>query len=449
MTSFNRRTFCRNAATLFGFQWVPAHVVRAQNQNLLPSEKIRLAVIGCGGRGKVLLESMQDQDIVALCDVDEHRAADAFKSHPSARRFKDFRVMFDKMHKDIDAVVIATPDHTHVTATLAALGHGKHVYCEKPLAHTVKEIRLMQEAALRAKVVTQVGNQGHSSHTIRLFSEMIQSGVIGNVSEIHAGCDAFRDVYCRIGKPPSPSSKPPAHIDWDLWLGPLKPQPYEPDAVPFKWRGFNTFGNGCVADWFCHVVDPSFWALDLGAPIAITAETKNYDPIRDAKLYPEGCRIVYEFAAKGNRGPVKLIWHDGCVGIPAPSELVEDGRKVVGIGAVILGDKGKIMHGSHGASSVRLIPESRMKGFKPPEQTIPRIDKGDHQRDWLDAIRANRAAGSSFAYGGSLSELGLLGMIAVRRSGQRLEWDSEAVAFKNDKVANTLLEKEYRPGWGL
>jgi predicted dehydrogenase len=307
----------------------------------------------------------------------------------------------------------------------------------------------MRKAALESKVITQVGNQGHSSHSIRLFVEIVQAGAIGNITEIHAGCDAFRDVYCRIGKAASPPTEVPKELDWDLWMGPLKAHAYESAAVPFAWRGFSAYGNGCIADWVCHIVDPSFWALDLGAPTAITAEVTGYDPVKDAAFYPKGSRITYEFAGKGSRGPVKVVWHDGETSIPTPPELEEDKRKVVGIGAVIIGDKGKIMHGSHGAGSVRIIPESKMKAFTMPKETLPRVEKGDHHKDWLDAIRANRPAGSPFEYGGALSEIGLLGMIAIRHPGQRLEWDNDAVAFKNAPSANALLDKEYRPGWGV
>lgn len=448
-----RRSFISTTATAaFGCQFVPAHVVRAQGEARTPGNKIRLAVIGCGGQGGSDLNNMAGEDIVALCDVDERRAAGSFAKFPKARRFKDFRKMFDAMSNEIDAVLVGTPDHTHAVASLAAIGHGKHVYCEKPLAHTIAEVRAMRRAALEKKVITQVGNQGHSSDSIRLFVEMVQSGAIGKVSEIHAGCDAFRDVYCRISKQLAHQTEQhevPKELDWDLWQGPVAARKFHPDYLPFNWRGLSAYGSGCIGDWICHVVDPSFWALDLGMPIAVTAETKGYDPVKHAEYYPQGTKITFEFAAKGDRGPVKLIWHDGDFGIPQPEELTRDNRKVVGIGAVVIGDKGKIMHGSHGAGGVRMIPEERMQGYKVPAQTIPRVPKGHHQNDWLNAIRENRPAGSSFEYGGALSEIGLLGMIAVRRPGTRLEWDGEAMQIKNDAAANALLTPLYREGWTL
>lgn len=448
-----RRSFVStSAAAAFGFQFVPAHVVRAQGTANTPSNKVRLAVIGCGGQGGGDLGAMAGEDIVALCDVDDRRAADSFKKFPNAKRFKDFRQMFDAMSKDIDAVLVATPDHTHAVASLAAIGHGKHVYCEKPLAHTVAEVRAMRQAAIANKVITQVGNQGHSSDSIRLFVEMVQSGAIGKVSEVHAGCDAFRDVYCQIrdqAKHTSEKPEIPKELDWNLWLGPTADRAYHSAYLPFNWRGFTNFGSGCIGDWICHVLDPSFWALDLGMPTAITAETKGYDPEKHAAYYPQGTKITFEFPAKAARGPVKVVWHDGDFGIPQPEELTKEGRKVVGTGAVVIGDQGKIMHGSHGGGGCRLIPEARMQAYKLPEKTLARIPGGHHQNDWLNAIRENRPAGSSFEYGGALSEIGLLGMIAIRRSGTRLEYDSQAMKFTNDEAANSFLTPTYRSGWKM
>src|SRR5687768_1274426 len=196
--------------------------------------------------------------------------------------------------------------------------------------------------------------------------------------------------------------------------------------------------------WVCHVLDPSFWALDLDMLTAITAETKGYDPKTDGEFYPAGSRITFEFPAKGDRGPVKIIWHDGEYSIPQPEELTRENRKVTGTGAVVIGDKGKIMYGSHGAGGVGLIPSSRQKDFKRPDEKIPRVKNGDHQKDWLDAIREKRPAGSNFEYGGALTEIGLLGVIAIQRSGTRLEWDAKQMKFTNDAEANALITPVYR-----
>ncbi len=446
-----RRTFIPAAATAaFGFQVVPSHVVRAQEGKPSPNSKIRLAVIGCGGQGGSDLNQMASEDIVALCDVDDRRAADSFKKFPDAKRFKDFRKMFDEMSGKIDAVLVATPDHTHYVACMAAMQNGKHVYCEKPLCHTVAEVRSLQKVANEKKLITQVGNQGHSSHSIRSFTEMVQAGIIGNVTEVHAGCDAFKDIYHLTRVREELKQKPPLppELDWDLWLGPLKPRDYHPAYLPFNWRGFSAFGSGCIGDWVCHVLDPSVWALDLDLPTAITAEVKDYDPEKDVEFYPKGTRITFEFAAKGSRGPVKIIWHDGDFAIPQHEDLKKQDRKPVGIGAIVIGDKGRIMHGSHGGSSPHIITPELLKDFKRPEEKIPRVKDGNHQMDWLNAVRDNRPAGSPFSYGGALSEIGLLGMIAVRRPGVRLEWDAKSMKFTNDSAANKWLKTEWREGWG-
>jgi predicted dehydrogenase len=441
-----RRSFLRaSALATFGAQIAPTLRLRGQGA---PSQKLNIAAIGCGGQGASDLNGLAGENIVALCDVDDRRAAGSFQRFPGAKRFKDFRAMFEQMAGQIDAVLVATPDHTHATASLAAIAHGKHVYCEKPLAHTIGEVRAMQRAAEEKKVITQVGNQGHSSDSIRVFCEMIWAGAVGQVTEVHAGCDAFKDVYCQtrlLDKVRAERPPVPPELDWDLWLGPAAERPYHSAYLPFNWRGWSAFGSGCIGDWVCHVLDPVFWALDLGLPSAITAETQGYDPEKHVDFYPEGCRITYEFPAKGERGPVKVIWHDGAFGIPRPEEL-EPNRKVNGTGAVVIGETGKIMYGSHGAGGCRLIPETRMKDFPRPEPKLERV-RGGHQKDWLDAIRAGKQAGSNFAYGGALSEIGLLGMIAVRHPGVRLEWDATALRFTNHEPANVWVNPTRRAPW--
>lgn len=446
-----RRSFLpASAAAAFGFQFLPSRILRAQGNTPTPNNKIRLAVIGCGGQGEGDLNNMATEDIVALCDVDDRRAANSFNKFPQAKRFKDFRKMFDDMAGKIDAVLVATPDHTHFVASMAAIQNGKHVYCEKPLCHTVAEVRALQKAAVEKKVITQVGNQGHSSHSIRAFTEMVQAGCIGNVTEVHAGCDAFKDVYHLSRLREELKQKPPVpkELDWDLWLGPLKSRDYHQAYLPFNWRGFAAFGSGCIGDWVCHVLDPSFWALDLDLPTAITAEVKEYDPAKDMEFYPKGTRITFEFAAKGSRGPVKIIWHDGDFSIPQHEDLKKQNRQPVGIGAIVIGDKGRIMHGSHGAGSPHIITPELLKDFKRPDEKIPRVKDGNHHQEWLSAVREGRQAGSPFSYGGALSEIGLLGMIAVRRAGVRLEWDAKAMKFTNDEAANAFVKPEWREGWG-
>jgi predicted dehydrogenase len=445
-----RRTFLRSLGAAAAVQIVPRDVLGGPGY-VAPNSKIRLAAVGCGGQAWSDLKNMLDEEIVALCDVDERRAADAFKKLPNVPRYKDFRVMLDECADKIDAVLVGTPDHTHAVATLAALRRNKHVFCEKPLAHSVAELRaIREEAARRKQLVTQMGNQGHSSESIRVFCEMIWDGAIGKVTEVHCACDAFPNVYCQIDKLPSVrTERPPVppELAWDLWLGPAKERPYHPAYVPWNWRGWMAFGTGAIGDWVCHVVDPVFWALDLDMPETITAEVVDYDPREHAECYPPGSKITFKFPAKGDRGPVTLVWHDGKIRPPRPPEL-EPERQVPGVGAIVIGTSGKIMYGSHGAGGCRIIPEARMKEYRPPEKKIPRVKDG-HYRDWLNAIREGRPASSPFDYGARLSEIGLLGAIAVRFPGVTLRYDPVAVKFTNCDEANALLNPPYRAGWSL
>lgn len=447
MTPFspqNRRNFLRTAATLAtGIMVVPRHVVAASGQTP-PSERLNIAGIGVGGMGAGDISAVAPgNNIVALCDVDLQRAADTLKKFPTSVVHRDFRRMFDAMEKQIDAVVVATPDHTHAVAAMAAMRRGKHVYCEKPLAHSVYEIRQLMKAAREHKVVTQLGNQGHSYDSIRTFCEWIWDGAIGEVHTVHAGCNSVNSGIDRLSqlaeRPPVPST-----LEWDLWLGPAQARPYHPAFLPAAWRGWVPFGNGTVGDWTCHVVDPVFWALNLGAPATVQAEVADYDIKTQGLAYPKGEKITWQFAANGSRGPVTLHWYSGTQRIPRPPELETD-EKDITTGAVVVGSKGTIVYGSHGATHVRLIPQAKMDAYKKPPTRIPRVRS--HHEDWLKAIRTGKAAGSDFSYGGPLSELAMLGIIAVKLAGTRLEWDSSAMRFTNCPEASQFLKPPARLGW--
>jgi predicted dehydrogenase len=423
---------------------VPRHVLAASGKTS-PNEKLNIAGIGVAGMGRADLDAVSGENIVALCDVDLKHAADSFKKWPAARQFRDFRKMFDAIEKQIDAVVVATPDHVHAVAAMAAIRRKKHVYCEKPLAHSVYEVRQLMKAAKEHNVVTQLGNQGHSFDSIRLFCEWIWDGAIGKVHTIHAGCIAVNsgiDALPRLKE----HHAVPATLDWDLWLGPAQKRPYHPAYLPGAWRGWVPFGNGTVGDWVCHVVDPVFWALDLGAPATIQAKVKDYDPKTQGDAYPKGEIITYEFPAKGNRGPVTMHWYSGTEKIPRPKDLEKE-RNPVETGAVVLGDKGTIMYGSHGAGGVRIIPEAKMRAYKLPPKTIPRAK--EHHQDWLEAIRKGTKAGSDFSYGGPLTEIAMLGVIAIRLPGAKLAWDAAAMQFTNCPEANRFVNPPYRAGWTL
>ena len=278
-----------------------------------------------------------------------------------------------------------------------------------------------------------------------LFKELIEAGAIGQVHTIHAGCTAVNSGLNRLGQLKEEHAIPPT-LDWDLWLGPAQFRPYHPAYLPGAWRGWVPFGNGTIGDWCCHVVDPVFWTLDLGAPKTIVAQVKNYDFKTQGDAYPKGEIITFEFPAKGQRGPITLNWYSGTEKVPRPPELEKD-DKDVGTGAAVYGDKGTIVYGSHGAGGVRLIPQSKMDAFQRPPKTIPRAK--EHHQDWLEAIRNGNKAGSDFSYGGPLTEIAMLGVVAIKMAGTKLEWDTERMQFTNCPEANQYLNPSYRTGWTL
>jgi len=449
----DRRNFLRSTGTGIALvNLLPGSLLRGADR-LSANDKLKVAGIGIGSRGGSDVNEVAGlgHNIVALCDVDEKYAAKEFAKYPDAKRFTDYREMFDRLGKEIDGVVIGTPDHTHAIIAMEAIRRGKHVYCEKPLAHTVHEVRALMLAARRSRVVTQLGNQGHSSDTIRRVCEWIWAGAIGNVHTIHAGCDAFPHVYCQIPNLLKLAAKHevPQGLDYDMWVGPAEFMPYSPLWVPWNWRGWMPYGGGAIGDWICHVVDPAFWALDLGSPASVRAEAVNYDLRKDGLTYPPGTRITFEFPAAKKRGPVTLVWHDGVTKIPRPASFGPD-DKVPGTGAIIHGDKGMIVHGSHGGGNCHLLPDSLMEqysGQNTPAQKIPRV-KG-HAWDWVEAIRTGRKAGSDFDYGGPLTQLGLLGLIALKFPGESLEWNDQRMRFTNKPAANAFVNPPYRSGWKL
>jgi predicted dehydrogenase len=350
------------------------------------------------------------------------------------------------VQNEVDGVVVSTPDHTHASVVMAAIDLGKHIYCEKPLGHSLFEIRRMTEAARRKRVVTQVGNQGHSYDSIREFVEIIRAGLIGDVREVHARCESnYRPRGHRVRPTETPAVPP--NLDWDLWLGPAPQRPYHPAYHPGKWRGWLDFGSGVIGDWVCHIVDPVFWALELEAPTSIEAEALDYDDPRvRSETYPPGCVIRYEFPARGNRPAVKLNWYDGGVHPPRPAEL-DPGRDFPRMGAAVIGEKGGVLYGSHGASGVQLIPQERNRTYEKPPQKIPRSP--GHHEEWVDACKGSGRTGSPFEYGGPLTEIALLGLLALRFHRQKLEWDSSSLRVTNLPEANLWINPPRPAGWEI
>jgi predicted dehydrogenase len=452
-SKIDRRQFLYGAGASAAL--LQAEAAGAQTDRQLPAsiDKINVAGIGIGSQGGSDVDAIaaEGANIVALCDVDSKYAAKKFAQYPNAKQFVDYRVMLDQMGKEIDGVVIGTPDHGHAMIAMEAMKHGKHVYCEKPLAHNIHEVRMLMAAAHKYNVVTQLGNQGHSTGTIRRLCEWVWAGAVGQVHTVYAGCGEFREVYSQIrnlDKLDQHYDVPP-ELDYERWVGPVEFQPYTPFWVPWNWRGWLHFGTGTIGDWFCHVIDPSFWALDLGAPASVMAEVTDYDPAKHGATYPPGTKITFEFPAKKERGPVKLVWHDGSTPITKPDNFPSD-DEIPRTGAVLVGDKGMIVHGSHGAGGCHLLPQSirdQYSGANTPAEKIPRV-KGHHW-DWLEAIRTGRQAGSNFDYGGRLTQIALLGAIAIHYPGETLKWNDRAARFTNNDAANAYINPAYRKGYRL
>jgi predicted dehydrogenase len=358
----SRRGLLGTAAGAAAFTIVPRQVLGGAG-NVPPSEKLSIAAIGIGGRGAGDLDECRSENIVALCDVDEQHAGPVFKKYPNARKWTDFRKMLDEQ-KEIDAVVIATPDHLHAVVSMAAIQRGKHVYCEKPLAHCIWECRQVTLAARAAKVATQLGNQGQATEGNRLVSEIIWDGALGTVREVHAWCN--RPISQRGIERPKDTPPVPPTLDWDLWLGPAKWRPYHPAYLPFRWRGWWDFGTGVLGDIGCHQLDPVFRALKLGYPTTVQACSSNMDEPAAVKdqTAPKASIVRYGFPAREGFPPLTLTWYDGGLMPPRPAEL-EEGRKFgEADDNLFVGDKGKML-------GYRLIPEARMKEYGKPPQRIP------------------------------------------------------------------------------
>jgi hypothetical protein len=435
----SRRSFMSSTAAVAAFTIVPRHVLGGSG-NTAPSEKLNIAGIGIGGRGQGDIGEVSSENIVALCDVDFGHAAGTFKQYPKARQYRDFRKMLDKEDKNIDAVVVATPDHTHAVAAMRAIKMGKHVYCEKPLAHDIFEVRKLTEAAREAKVATQLGNQGQAFEETRLVCEFIWDGAIGPVREVHSWCN--RPISPRGLDRPKDTPPVPETLNWDLWLGSAPERPYHPCYLPFSWRGWWDFGTGVLGDIGCHQFAPIFRALKLGYPTSVEACTSGVN----SETAPLASIVRYEFPARGDMPPVKLTWYDGGLMPPRPAEL-EDGRRFGGADDnLYVGDKGKML--GH-----RLIPESRMKEYKKPPTTLPRSP--GHHKEWISACKGGPPAGSNFEVSGPMAEVVLLGNIAVRMSkklyeeGLKLYYDGPNMRVTNVPEANEYIRRKYRKGWKL
>jgi predicted dehydrogenase len=435
------------AAATFGFQIVPRHVIGGPGFTP-PSEKLNLGCIGVGGQGGGDIKDMDESglvNIVALCDVDLDHAAGTIKKYPNAKLHRDYRRLIEEQ-KDIDAVLVATPDHVHTPASILAMRAGRHVYVEKPLAHSVGEARQMAKVAKETGLVTQMGNQGHASEGLRLMREWIQAGLIGTVTEVHVWSDRPGHFWDTQGKPcPTDAPPVPKGLDWDLWLGPtVSNYTYHRDYCPVKWRGWWKFGNGALGDMAVHNADPAFYALDLGAPDWVEAETAP----NNGESFPEWNIITYHFPARGSQPAVTMKWYDGGKMPPKPPGMEED-RKLGDNGIYFVGDKGAMVAPGW-SGTPRLVPEARMQNFVMPAKTIPRAIKGGHRVEWIEACKTHKPedAHSGFWYSAPFTESLLIGLLAVR-FGKRIEWDPVNVKATNCPEAEPFIHKTYRQGYGI
>lgn len=445
--TISRRKFIGNVATAAaGITILPSFTVGGPGR-FSPSDKLNIAGIGVGGVGASNIKKMSNQNIVALCDVDWDYAAGTFKSYPNAKKYKDYRKMFDEMGNQIDAVVIATPDHTHAIATTAAMRMGKHVYVQKPLTHTVYESRVLRELANETKVATQMGNQGNSGEGIRKTCEWLWDGAIGEVTEVHAWTN--RPIWPQgLERPEETPSLPPT-LDWDLFIGPAQWRPYHPSYTPWNWRAWWDFGTGALGDMACHIMDPVFMALQLGYPSAVQGSSTQVN----TESAPHSSTIYYEFPERKKHKklkmpPVSLTWYDGGL-LPKRPEELKDGQ-IMGDssgGVIFVGTKGKLMCGCYGRNPI-LLPEELNNDYKRPEPSMRRIPEamsGGHEMDWVRACKEspeNRIETSScFNYSGPLNEMVVMGNLAIRLQDlkRKLLWDGE-----NMKITNLSDDDEIR-----
>jgi predicted dehydrogenase len=437
-TDISRRNFLAGSlAAATAFTIVPRYVLGGTG-NVPPSEKLNIASIGCGGMGAVDIKNLATQNIVALCDVDDPRAAKTFGLHPNAKKYKDFRVMLEKEQNNIDAVSVSTPDHAHALQAMMAVKMGKHVYCQKPLCHDLYETRKLTEEARKQKVVTQMGTQIHATNALKMAVEVIKSGTIGNVREVHIWSNKKESTPLNTARPLD-TPPVPQGLDWDLWLAGSPYRPYNPIYVPFKWRAFMDFGCGRLGDMACHIMDVAWWALDLDAPKTIEAMSTPCN----GETYPHSTLVRYEFGQRGNLPPVTMNWYDGGI-YPWEIEQLEPGRKLPSQGGLYIGDKGVLLAPHCGGP--RLIPETAMKDFVRPQQMFSR--EHNHWQEFIAACKGQGKTLSNFDYAGPLTEAVLLGILAMR-AGKKLDWDSKNLTVTNCPEANELLRRQYRPGYSL
>jgi len=470
-SSYSRRRFIRDSIGATGFFIVPRHVLG--RGFIPPSDKLNIAAIGCGGKAEVNLAyafNKGSDNIVALCDVDDRMAVKARAQWPKVPYYKDYRELLDKEVKNIDAVIISTPDHMHAPIALQAMQLGKHVYCEKPLTHDIYEARALTQAAEKYKVVTQMGNQGSSGNDTRKVETWIQDGILGDVHTVHVWTN--RPVWPQGISRPKEKFNVPAELDWNLWLGTSPPRDFNPIYLPAIWRGWVDWGTGALGDMGCHFIDVPYRALKLGYPVSVECSTGGvwtgfFEEAVYGESYPPSSKIHLQFPARGNVKPVELIWYDGGIKPKRPEELLPDEPfgEVDG-GILFEGTKGKLMAGLFGRNPV-VLPTSQMKDRQMPPSKYPFVEGAEsgHQQQWVKACKKGFGAytSSPFSIAGPLTETVLMGNLAVlsynyvekvnnRREypgRKKLLWNGEDMRITNFEPANQFVKRNYREPWKL
>jgi predicted dehydrogenase len=426
----SRRKFLLSSTVASTAFWIGCKQTLPQGRKFSANDKLNIGMVGTSNRAAENLSQVSSQKIVALCDVDDRFLEAAAQKYPNAKKYNDFRRLIER--NDLDAIVIATADHTHAVATMAALRSGRHVYCEKPLTHSISEARMVAQTARKLKRVTQMGTQIHAGTNYRRVVELVQSGAIGAVREVHVWAGGS------FGNKERPKETPPVppYLHYDLWLGPAEERPYSPEYLPFVWRNWWAFGGGTLADLGCHHVDLSHWALDLRAPLTVEAQGPAVHP----ESTPVWLIVRYEYPARGAKPPVNLTWYHGG---KRPPHFAEGKLPKWGDGTLFVGEKGMLLAGY---DRHVLLPESDFVGFKRPDPFMK--DSIGHHKEWIEACKFGGPTTCNFDYSGALTESVLLGNVAFR-AGKKLEWDPVHLKAKNCPEADEFIQHHYRRGWSL
>jgi len=450
----HRRQMLKRAAAAGAGIWLAGRGHRAQHGRgwagtVSANEKLNIAVVGCGGQGGENLKQVAGENIVALCDVDESRAAGALQQFPAAAKFRDFRRMFDRMQKQIDAVVVSTPDHMHAPVSLAAMRLGKHVYCEKPLTWSIEEARLMAQTAQEQKVATQMGTQGMAGDRSRAGVEVVASGVLGEVTELHVWTDRAANWWPQGVERPKETPPVPKGLDWDLWLGVAPERPYHPAYVPFAWRGWEDFGTGAVGDMGIHNAAMPFVGLQLGRP-------KSAEIVQTSGLtretFPAWSTLRIELPSGGGhraqhgRSSITLFWYDGG---KKPSADLIGGREVAANGAIVVGKNATLYSIEWTGGDWLLLPEEKFRDYKPPEPTLPRAPGQSHHQEWIRACKGGPPTFCGFeGFAAVLTEIMLVGNLALR-TGKKIEWNAAKMEANQCPEAEPFVKRRYRKGWEI